>query len=128
MTTTATRITAIGTVRIPVTNQDRAFAFYRDVLGFETRVDAAFDGSSRWLEVAPAGAQTSIALVPESPDDPSGIPSGISLTTLDAAADRDQLASQGVAVGELLVQPIPMFTFRDPDGNTLRVVQRPPGA
>ena len=56
-------ITHIGTVLVPVAVQDAALAFWND-LGFETRIDGAFGDGGRWIEVAPPGAQTSLALVP----------------------------------------------------------------
>src|SRR6476646_8216741 len=120
-----TRITGVGTVGIPVTDQARALAFYGGVLGFETRLDAEFRPGLRWIEVAPAGAGTSVALLPVTPDVPVGIDTHIRLSTADAAADHAVLTAAGVPVGELLAQPVPMFTFRDPDGNTLYLVQRP---
>ena len=64
MSTTQTRIAKIGVVCVPVTDQDRAFEFYSDVLGFEKRADVPFGNGYRWVEVAPAGAETTIAIVP----------------------------------------------------------------
>jgi catechol 2,3-dioxygenase-like lactoylglutathione lyase family enzyme len=58
-----TRITDVRTVGVPVTDQDRALDFYVDALGFEKRLDAPIGEGMRWIEVAPAGATTSIALV-----------------------------------------------------------------
>ena len=49
-----TRITGVGTVGIPVTDQDRALEFYVGTLGFETRRDVPV-GAGRWIEVAPPG-------------------------------------------------------------------------
>ena len=77
-------ITAVGSVAVPVTDQDRALEFYVGELGFEKRRDLPF-GDGRWIEVAPAGAATTIALVP------AGIPAGIRLTTQDAGADHANL-------------------------------------
>jgi catechol 2,3-dioxygenase-like lactoylglutathione lyase family enzyme len=55
-TTTKTRITQVGTVIVPVTDQDRAVDFYVEKLGFEKRSDTPFGRGDRWIEVAPAGA------------------------------------------------------------------------
>ncbi|GAA1251662.1 VOC family protein [Oryzihumus leptocrescens] len=63
-TGTAQHIPGVGTVYLAVSDQDRALAFYRDVLGFEVRTDTDFGEGFRWIEVAPAGAYTVIALVP----------------------------------------------------------------
>jgi catechol 2,3-dioxygenase-like lactoylglutathione lyase family enzyme len=124
-TQTAPRITGVGTVGIPVTDQHRALDFYGGTLGFETRLDAEFRPGLRWIEVAPAGAATSVALLPVTPDMPVGVDTHIRLSTSDAAADHAALSAAGVAVGPFLSEPVPMFTFRDPDGNTLYLVQRP---
>jgi catechol 2,3-dioxygenase-like lactoylglutathione lyase family enzyme len=60
-----TVITRVGTVLIPVSDQDRALEFYVGTLGFEVLVDGPFGDGGRWIEVAPPGAATSIALVPQ---------------------------------------------------------------
>jgi catechol 2,3-dioxygenase-like lactoylglutathione lyase family enzyme len=52
----------IGVVAIPVTDQDQAVRFFVDVLGMETRTDAAWGEGQRWVEVAPPGAQTTLSL------------------------------------------------------------------
>ncbi len=62
---TATTLTQIATVFVPVEDQDQAIAFYRDVLGFEQRVDFIY-GIHRWVEVAPTGSTFALALVPPS--------------------------------------------------------------
>jgi len=126
MTTDArpTHVSEVATIGIPVADQARALDFYRDRLGFEPRMDVSF-GGGRWLEVAPAGASTSIALVTARDDRRPGVDTGIRLTTDDAAGDRQALAAAGVDVGELIPQPVSMFEFRDPDGNRLIIVERP---
>ncbi|AQZ66600.1 unnamed protein product [[Actinomadura] parvosata subsp. kistnae] len=121
-----TAITAIRTIGVPVTDQDRAVAFYVDVLGLDKRVDAPVEQlGGRWIEVAPAGAATTIALVPAGADAKAGVETGIRLTVADAAALHKELAERGVAVGELLNWPgvPPMFSLRDPDGNGLEIVE-----
>jgi predicted enzyme related to lactoylglutathione lyase len=125
---TRVHITDIRTVAVPVTNQDRALEFYRDALGLETRIDMPYGDGQRWLEVVPAGATTSIALVPAQEAAPAGIDTGIRLTTEDADADHAILRSTGIDVdAEILQYPVPMFTLRDPDRNVLYVVQRQEG-
>jgi catechol 2,3-dioxygenase-like lactoylglutathione lyase family enzyme len=123
---TGTSITQVGTVGIPVTDADRALAFYRDVLGFETRMDGSYGEGMRWIEVAPPGGITTIALVTSGA--PAGIDTGVRLSTDDAAADHATLRTRGVDVdAEVIPYPVPMFTLRDPDGNRLYVVERPTG-
>jgi catechol 2,3-dioxygenase-like lactoylglutathione lyase family enzyme len=125
-TKTTTHLTDVATVGIPVADQDRAIDFYVGTLGFEKRLDGAFGLGDRWVEVAPAGATTSIALVRATAASPTGIDTQVRLTTTDAAVDREVLAAHGVDVdAEVIPQPVPMFTFRDPDGNRLYVVERP---
>jgi catechol 2,3-dioxygenase-like lactoylglutathione lyase family enzyme len=114
-----TRITGVGTVGVPVTDQDRAVEFYVGKLGFEKRRDVPF-GAGRWIEVAPPGSATTIALVP------AGVPAGIRLMTEDADGDHADLRARGVdADPEVTRMPEApaMFTLRDPDGNSLILVE-----
>ncbi|MBA3264275.1 MAG: glyoxalase [Thermoleophilaceae bacterium] len=119
---TKTPITHVRTVGVPVTDQDRALAFYLEKLGFEKRLDAP----GRWIEVAPPGAATTIALVPTHEGVPTGVETGIRFTTGDAAAVHADLQTRGVDVGELLRWPDlpPMFEVRDQDGNGLEIVEQ----
>ena len=117
-------ITHIGTVVVPVDDQDEAVEFYVGRLGFEKRLDAEFAEGQRWVEVAPPGAQTSIALVARE-NAPAGIE--VSFATTDAAADHAALRQASVdADAELIRMDFvpPMFTFRDRHGNRLRMVER----
>jgi catechol 2,3-dioxygenase-like lactoylglutathione lyase family enzyme len=114
-----TQITGVANVAVPVTDQDRALEFYVGQLGFEKRRDLPF-GAGRWIEVAPPGSATTIALVPV------GVPAGIRLVTEDAGADHAELRARGVdADPEVLrmAEAPPMFTLRDPDGNSLILVE-----
>ncbi|MDN5919780.1 MAG: VOC family protein [Pseudonocardia sp.] len=120
------RIRGIHTIGVPVTDQDKALAFYTGTLGFETRIDAPVPQlGSRWIEVAPPGVPVTVALVQARDGLPACGESGIRFTTADAAALHTDLRSAGVDVGELLSWPgvPPMFAFRDPDGNGLEIVQ-----
>ena len=121
-----TRISGIRTVAVPVTDQDRALAFYAGTLGLETRIDAAYGEGERWIEVAPPGSATSIALMRAQDADAAGTDTGIRLVTTDAAADHLALREHGVDVDpEVIPYPVPMFVFRDPDGNSLVLVEEP---
>jgi lactoylglutathione lyase len=119
-----TRITDVRTVGVPVTDQDRALGFYVDTLGFEKRLDVPLDGGHRWIEVAPAGATTSIALVASHEGVSPGVETGVRLLTDDAEADHALLRSRGVETGDILRWDgvPPMFSLRDQDGNGLEVV------
>jgi catechol 2,3-dioxygenase-like lactoylglutathione lyase family enzyme len=125
---TKTRIEQIGTVVVPVSDQDRAIDFYVNTLGFEKRTDTPFGNGYRWVEVAPANGTTTIAIVPPPPGKPSGnAETGIALNTPDVDADHADLKSRGVDVDDEVSRmgdPVPpMFWFRDPDGNSLLIVQ-----
>jgi predicted enzyme related to lactoylglutathione lyase len=121
-----TGITGVRTVSIPVTDQDRALEFYTDKLGFETRMDATYGEGQRWIEVAPPGSTTTIALALPGPNESCGIDTGIRFSTDDAEADHATLQGRGANVGEIMRWPaVPaMFFVRDPDGNVLRVIER----
>jgi len=126
MRTNTTSITSIRTVTIPVADQERALAFYTDVLGFEKRLDVAFGDGQRWIEVVPSGGGTTIALPPRGEVSP-GVDTGIRLSTGSADDDHGTLRSKGVDVDpEILRLPgvPPMFSFRDPDGNRLYIVEQ----
>jgi catechol 2,3-dioxygenase-like lactoylglutathione lyase family enzyme len=125
---TATRITKVGRVIVPVTDQDKALDFYTDTLGFELRVDSQ-GADQRWIEVAPPGAATTIALVRprggmfESP----GVDTRVSFSSEDVEADHANLLSRGVDADPEILRlgggVPPMFFFRDPDRNTVQIVQ-----
>ena len=131
MSTTRTHIDTISTVVVPISDQDRAITFYVDTLGFEKRTDLPFGDGYRWVEVAPAPeATTTIAIVPPPPGKATGnVDTGIGLQTDDIDADHADLKARGVDVDpevSRMGDPIPpLFWFRDPDGNTLMVVERP---
>jgi lactoylglutathione lyase len=122
---TKTRITQLRAVGVPVTDQARALDFYAGTLGLEKRLDVPIGEGRRWIEVAPAGAATTIALVAEKANQPTGHDTGIRLLTADADAKHADLLTRGVDADEVLRWPgVPaMFAFRDPDGNTLEIVE-----
>jgi len=126
-TQTSTKITQVGTVMVPVKDQDQAIAFYTEKLGLELRADIPFGGSERWVEVAPAGASTTIALTSPRPGEATGIETRIALSTEDIDADHADLLARGVDVDAEVMrmgEPVPpMFWFRDPEGNSLLLVQ-----
>ena len=69
-----TTVTSIGVVMFTVSDVDAAIAFYRDRLGWEVRGDTSFgeNGEHRWVEVAPPGSVTRLALNPPMFDEPGG--------------------------------------------------------
>jgi catechol 2,3-dioxygenase-like lactoylglutathione lyase family enzyme len=121
----------VTTVTIPVADQDRALAFYRDVLGFEVRADASFDGG-RWLVVAPAGGAVDFTLHPPFPGQAApGWQQGLVAHTDDIAGVVAALRAAGVDAGEPEQVGWGLQTqFSDPDGNGFVLVQQgaPAGA
>ncbi len=124
MTNRTTTITGLSTVAIPVTDQDRTKALLEG-LGFETRFDAELGDGFRWVELAPPGAVTSIALIASGDGLPTGVDTGIRLVTPDARAAHAEVRALGLSVGELLDWPTAplMFSFCDLDGNRLYVAE-----
>ena len=127
-TGTRTHIIHVGTVMVPVSDQDRALEFYQEKLGFEKRTDASYGDGERWVEVAPPGAETTVALVPPREGDSVGIETRIGFTSDDIDADHAELRRRGVEADDEVMRmgdPVPpMFFFRDQDGNALLIVQR----
>ena len=137
--TTAGKISQIQLVVIPATDQDRSIAFYQ-TLRFEKRSDFPWAGGYRWVELYLPGAPTGIALVPPRREDPASVPTGIILNTDDIDAAHAHLKALGVDVDDQIARagspaqirigavqlagPVPpMFYLRDPDGNSMLVVQ-----
>ena len=118
----------VGRVCVTVADTDRAIDFYVNTLGFEKTVDVPMGDAGRWVEVALPGAPTTIALAPP----PSGTPAGgsqtgICIDTSDVDADHATLKAAGVDVDDSVTRyggPVPpMFWLRDPDRNSLIIVQ-----
>lgn len=124
--TTTHLIDGVLTIGIPVSDQDRALAFYREQLGLTALRDVPLGQfGGRWIEVAPADRTVTIALVPTREGVPAGVQTGIRLKVADAGAVHAELQARGVEVGEMLRWPgvPPMFGFRDQDGNGLEIVE-----
>jgi len=138
-TTAPCRLSRIQLVTIPSSDQDRSLAFY-EMLGFEKRNDVPWADGHRWIELYPPNAPTGIALVPPGPGDPTNVQTGILFNTDDIDATHAELRALGVDVDESVARvgapaeirigavemagPVPpMFYFRDPDGNSLLIVQ-----
>jgi lactoylglutathione lyase len=120
-----TSITDVRSIAINVTNQDDALGFYVDRLGFEKRLDAPTSPTTRWIEVAPAGATTSIALNARDGIGDSGSDTGIRFTVPDAEAEHAAMRERGATVGDVMRWDgvPPMYTVDDPDGNRFYVVE-----
>jgi predicted enzyme related to lactoylglutathione lyase len=127
VSTTASRIAQITLVAVPTNDQDKAIEFYES-LGFEKRTDIPFGDQYRWVEVYPPSGTTGIALAPPRAGGPSGVETGIILNTDDIDATHAQMKASGVDVDaevSRMGDPVPpMFWFRDPEGNTLLIVEQ----
>jgi catechol 2,3-dioxygenase-like lactoylglutathione lyase family enzyme len=127
-TTTKLNVALVGRVCVTVADTDRAIDFYCNTLGFEKVVDVPMGPDMRWVEVKPHGHETNIALAPPPEGQTAGgVQTGICLDTPDVDADHAALKAAGVDVDAEVARwggPVPpMFWFRDPDGNSLIVVQ-----
>jgi catechol 2,3-dioxygenase-like lactoylglutathione lyase family enzyme len=121
-------LTQVGRVAVTVADVDRAVDFYVGTLGFEKVVDVPMGLDSRWVELALAGTPTTIAITPPPPGKTAGgAETGIILDTTDVDADHAALKNAGADVDDDVARyggPVPpMFWLRDPDGNSLIIVQ-----
>jgi catechol 2,3-dioxygenase-like lactoylglutathione lyase family enzyme len=126
--TSKLNISKVGRVCVTVADTDRAIDFYVGTLGFEKVVDEPMGPGMRWVEVAVSGAETTIALAPPPPDQPAGGgQTGICLDTSDVDGAHAALKDAGADVDAEVTRyggPVPpMFWLRDPDGNSLIVVE-----
>jgi predicted enzyme related to lactoylglutathione lyase len=122
----AIQIKRVASIKIPFKDQERALKFYTEKLGFEKRADMPFGSGLRWIEVAPSGTETTIAICPPGPGVTAGDKdTGITLETKDVAALHAQLKAQGVDVDSEISRfgddVPPMFWFRDDENNSLSV-------
>jgi lactoylglutathione lyase len=127
-----TTISNIGVAMFTISDQDAAIAYYTQILGWELRADVPFgdEGGNRWVEVAPPGSATRLALNPPMASEPGGSAIGVETSDVEAEYARAQ-ALDGVKTGEMIggEGPVPrMFSIEDPDGNHIWVVQSPPSA
>ena len=112
----------VTVISIPVADQDRAKAFYADILDFVSLVDSPFEAQGathRWIQLAPrADAETSISLMSGLIEMAPGSLKGLILKVDDIADRRATLLDRGTAVGEIQETPWGRFAnFSDPDGN-----------
>jgi catechol 2,3-dioxygenase-like lactoylglutathione lyase family enzyme len=125
-----TTVSDIGVAMFTVADQDAALAFYTQKLGYEVRSDMRFgeNDEMRWLEVAPPGSRARLALSPPMQGQPGG--GSIGVESSDVVAEQERLKAFGdVDVdADLMRAPgVPtMFSVRDPDGNSIWVVEAAP--
>lgn len=127
-TTSKLNLTQVGRVCVTAADTDRAIDFYVGTLGFEKVVDVPMGPDQRWVEVQLAGTPTTIAIAPPPQGrEAGGSQTGIILDTTDVDADHAALKAAGADVDDEVTRyggaVPPMFWLRDPDGNSLIVVQ-----
>jgi catechol 2,3-dioxygenase-like lactoylglutathione lyase family enzyme len=121
-------LTQVGRVCVTIADTDRAIDFYVGKLGFEKVVDVPMGPDMRWVEVALPGTATTIALAPPPQGrEAGGSQTGICLDSSDVDADHAALKAAGVDVDDDITRwggtVPPMFWLRDPDRNSLIIVQ-----
>jgi catechol 2,3-dioxygenase-like lactoylglutathione lyase family enzyme len=117
----------IELVAIPVTDVDRAKAFYVDQVGFIADHDVQVNPDLRFVQLTPPGSACSVVLGTGITEMTAGSQRGIQMVVADAAAARSQLVANGVDASEVESLPWGEFVrFTDPDGNTWALQQLPP--
>src|ERR1700722_5082049 len=113
-------------VAIPVTDVDRAKAFYVDQVGFNADHDIPVREGLRFVQLTPPGSACSIVMGTGITQMPPGSQKGIQMVVANAEAARQELIGRGVAASDVDVQPWGSFvTFSDPDGNTWSLQELP---
>lgn len=113
-------------VPMPVTDVDRAKAFYVDQVGFNADHDQRVDESTRFVQLTPPGSACSIVIGEGIVTMEPGTQQGLMMVVADVATTRAELAGRGVEVSEVDVQEWGSFIyFADPDGNTWALQQLP---
>ena len=117
----------IELVAIPVTDVDRAKAFYVDQVGFHADHDYQVHETLRFVQLTPPGSACSIVIGTGTTEMAPGTQKGVQCVVEDVAAARAALIEKGVQASDVDVQPWGSFvTFSDPDGNTWALQQLPP--
>jgi catechol 2,3-dioxygenase-like lactoylglutathione lyase family enzyme len=117
----------IELVAIPVTDVDRAKAFYVDQVGFHADHDHQVHEGLRFVQLTPPGSACSVVLGIGITEMAPGSQKGVQIVVEDVEAARRELVGGGVEASEVDVQPWGSFVFfSDPDGNTWALQQLPP--
>lgn len=120
-------ITAVASCIVYVGDQDAALAFYRDVLGFDVVMDAEMAEGSRWLEMKPSGAQTSVvALLARAFSKTPGEGAFLTFAVDDVEATVEELRARGATTSDVICEPWGVYATVDaPDGHRLQFNERP---
>jgi catechol 2,3-dioxygenase-like lactoylglutathione lyase family enzyme len=114
-------------IAVPVSDVDRAIAFYTDKAGFNLDQDHTVNEGLRFVQLTPPGSACSIAIGKGIVDTPPGSVQGLQVVVSDIEAARAELVGRGMDVGEVEHYPWGDFIyFKDPDGNGWAVQKLPP--
>jgi predicted enzyme related to lactoylglutathione lyase len=114
-------------IPVPVSDVDRAKAFYTEQAGFNADHDHRVSDEIRFVQLTPPGSACSISIGEGLVTTPPGSAQGLQLVVADIEAARAELAGRGVEVSDVQVFPWGSFVFfSDPDGNGWSVQQIPP--
>lgn len=117
----------IELIPIPVTDVDRAKAFYVDKIGFHADHDHQVNEHLRFVQLTPPGSACSIVLGTGITTMQPGSVSAYQMVVKDARQIREELVSRGAEVSEIDEQPWGIFVyFKDPDGNSWALQQLVP--
>jgi catechol 2,3-dioxygenase-like lactoylglutathione lyase family enzyme len=113
-------------VPVPVSDVDRAKAFYTEKIGFNADHDYQVTDELRFVQLTPPGSACSIAIGTGLTEMAPGSIKGLQMVVADIQEARDELARRGAEVSEIEVHPWGSFVFfSDPDGNTWALQQLP---
>jgi catechol 2,3-dioxygenase-like lactoylglutathione lyase family enzyme len=113
-------------VSVPVADQEKSKIFYRDILGFTLLREEPMGPGAKWIQLAPAGCSTTIALVTWFDNMKPGGLQGVMLNSTDIDSDHRMLSSRGVLLSAIEQQPWGRYAmFKDPDGNGW-ILRQPP--
>ncbi len=114
-------------IAVPVSDVDRAKAFYVDQAGFNADHDHVLNENLRFVQLTPPGSACSIAIGQGVTDSAPGSMKGLQLVVESAEAAHAELSGRGVEVGEVQDFPWGRFVFfSDPDGNAWAVQEIQP--
>ena len=114
-------------VAVPVSDVDRAKAFYTEKAGFNADHDHTVSDDLRFVQLTPRGLACSITIGVGIVDTPPGSVQGLQMVVSDIQAARAELVERGVEVSEVQEFPWGQFVFfSDPDGNGWSVQRIPP--
>jgi len=117
----------IELITLPVSDVDRAKAFYVEKAGFNADHDHVVSDGLRFVQLTPPGSACSVAIGTGLTDATPGSVQGLQMVVADVRAAREELAGRGMEVSEVQDFPWGSFVFfADPDGNRWAVQQLPP--